>query len=97
MNQSWQATDQLQNMLGKPKENNHKINTAEAEVHRSQGSYLSGLPSINIIPTTGNTYSQVTKSTLTQISNQEPTTATSENHSMEDADATLTNFIRKEI
>jgi len=97
INQSCQATDQLQNMPGKPKESNHQINTTEAEVHRSQGSYLSSLPSINIIPTTGNTYSQVTKSTLTQISNQEPTTATSENHSMEDAIATLTNFIRKEI
>jgi hypothetical protein len=74
-----------------------QINTIQADMHKSQGSYQSSLPFPSTIPSVENTYSQVTKAHATQASNHGPTNTVAEMASMEEATATLTTLIRSEI
>ncbi len=83
--------------LAMPQKSLLQINTIQAEVHKSQGSYQSSLPSPSTIPSVENTYSQVTKAHAAQASNHGLTNTVAETPSMEEATATLTTLIRSEI
>jgi hypothetical protein len=94
---SCQASEQSHHQLAMPQKSPLQINTIQAEVHKSQGSYQSSLPYPSTTPSVENTYSQVTKAPATQASNHGPTNMVAETSSMEEAIATLTTLIRSEI
>jgi hypothetical protein len=79
------------------KETPIQTTSVQADVHRSQGSYLSSLPCQQDTPTLDKTYSQVSQSSRSNNPNHSLNQPASEQLPMFDAIETLTNFIKNEI
>ncbi len=96
-NQSSQSTRNLSQQPGAPKEHSFQTTTIQADVHRSQGTHYSSLPSPPATSTEENTYSQVAQSSRRHNLNTSPTCVTSEQPPSVDAMEMLKSFIKNEI